>query len=127
MIALAHEFGISPVAIAIIIGPIASELPEKLTAFITIMRDGKLAEISVCNFVGSKVNHTSVLLGSIPIIAFLTGHGSVHGILNPQFMAMILLTFVAGASLARRKLEKWQGIVFLGMYSIPVYVALIAT
>ncbi len=123
MISLARYFGISPVTIAIIIGPIASELPEKLTAFITVMRNAKLAEISVANFIGSKVNHNSVLLGTMPIVAYITGNGSVVGVISPQFTAMTLLTFIAGISVARRKLEKWQGFFFTALYAVPVYIA----
>jgi cation:H+ antiporter len=73
MIKVAGALGISPVTVAIILGPLASEIPEKITAYITVIRNGKLAEISVCNFIGSKVNHNSLLLGTIPLIALLQG------------------------------------------------------
>ncbi len=123
MISLARSFGISPVTIAIVVGPIASELPEKLTAFLTVMRNAKLAEISVANFIGSKVNHNSVLLGTMPIIAYATGNGSVTGVISPQFTAMTLLTFIAGISVARRRLERWQGFFFTALYAVPLYIA----
>jgi cation:H+ antiporter len=123
MISLALAIGVSPVAIAIIIGPLASELPEKLTAFLTVMRNAKLAEISVANFIGSKVNHNSVLLGTMPIIAYATGNGSVTGVISPQFTAMTLLTFIAGISVARRRLERWQGFFFTALYAVPLYIA----
>lgn len=126
MIALSHQWGISPVAMAIVVGPIASELPEKLTAFMTVMRDGRLAEISVCNFIGSKVNHNSLLLGMLPLIAFYKGEGAVLGVVTPAFLAMTLLTLLAGASIARRRLERWQGWLFFALYAVPIYVALLA-
>ncbi|MBI2166736.1 MAG: sodium:calcium antiporter [Candidatus Omnitrophica bacterium] len=123
MIEIAHEFGISPVTIAVVLGPLASEMPEKLTAFITVMRDAKLAEISICNFIGSKVNHNSLLLGTLPIIAAFQGQAGVGGILSPSFVLMTLLTVIATLSLARRKLQRWEGFVFLLFYFVVIWEA----
>lgn len=120
MIEIAYLLRISPVTIAVILGPLASEMPEKLTAFITVVRDAKLAEISICNFIGSKVNHNSLLLGTLPIVAVLQGQGSVSGILTPSFILMTLLTIFATLSLARRKLQRWEGFVFLALYVLVV-------
>ena len=125
LLELARELEISPVAIAIILGPLASEMPEKLTAFITVMRNAKLAEISVCNFIGSKVNHNSLLLALVPFIAFTQGN-SVQGVVTVQFTTMTLLTFVAGISLIRRKLILWQGLFFTSLFSVLVFVAWLA-
>lgn len=116
MIEIAHMLHIAPIAIAIVLSPIASEMPEKLTAFLTVHRDGRLAEISVCNFIGSKINHNSLLLGMLPLIAFFNNDGFVEGVLNPPFMMMTILTVFAGISLARRKLSPWQGYVFLLLF-----------
>jgi cation:H+ antiporter len=123
MIEIAHGLGIHPIAIAIILSPIASELPEKLTAFLTVRRDGKLAEISVCNFIGSKINHNSLLVGMIPIVSYATGHGFVSNILNGPFMMMTFLTVFAGLSVATRRLPRWKGYVFTGLFIIPVIMA----
>lgn len=123
MIEVAHLLGISPVPIAVILGPLASEMPEKMTAFITVRRDAKLAEISICNFIGSKVNHNSLLLGTLPLIAFIQGKGSVPAVLTPSFILMTVLTFVATLSLSRRRLAKWQGFVFVGLYLLVVFEA----
>jgi cation:H+ antiporter len=116
MIKVAEHYNISPVTIAIILGPLASEMPEKVTAYITVIRDGKLAEISVCNFIGSKVNHNSLLLGTMPIIALLQGRAGVPGIISLPFIIMTALTVVATVSLSRRRLERWEGVVFTLLY-----------
>ena len=121
MIALAKVLGVSPMTIAIILGPLASEMPEKITAYITVIRDGRLAEISVCNFIGSKVNHNSLLLGTMPIIAVLQGHSGVGGIINLPFIIMTALTVVATLSLSRRRLERWEGVVFVLLYGLVVW------
>ena len=123
MIEISHQFGISPVTIAVVLGPLASEMPEKLTAFITVVRDAKLAEISICNFIGSKVNHNSLLLGTLPIIAVFQGKAGVEGILSPSFILMTILTVIATLSLARRKLQRWEGFVFLALYFVVIWEA----
>jgi cation:H+ antiporter len=121
MVALARQLDVNPVTIFIILGPLASEMPEKITAYITVIRNGKLAEISVCNFIGSKVNHNSLLLGTIPIIALLQGRAGVPGIIGLPFIIMTSLTVVATLSLSRRRLERWEGVMFTLLYVLVVW------
>ena len=121
MVALAEQLGVNPVTICIILGPLASEMPEKITAYITVIRDGKLAEISVCNFIGSKVNHNSLLLGTMPIIALLQGRSGVPGIISLPFIIMTALTVVATVSLSRRRLERWEGVMFMLLYASVIW------
>ncbi len=123
MIELAHYMGISPVTIAIVLGPLASEMPEKMTAYITVIRSGKLAEISICNFIGSKINHNSLLFGIIPFIALVNGHASVGPILTIPFYFMNAVTLYGAISLMRRKLNFLQGIVFMALYGVLLWVS----
>lgn len=123
MIRIAELVGISPISIAIVISPIASELPEKITAYLTVMRNGKLAEISICNFMGSKVNHNSLLLAVMPLVGAFIGKHNIPGIVGMPFVMMTILTVIATLSLARRKLEHWQGWFFLGFYIVVIYIA----
>ena len=125
MIEVAHRVGLSPVTIAVVLGPIASEMPEKMAAYLTVRRDAKLAEISVCNFIGSKVNHNSLLLGALPIISVLRGGGQVEGVLTGSFILMTVLTVIATLSLASRKLRRWEGIMFLILYLVVVSEAIL--
>jgi len=124
MVDLAEALGVHPLAIAVILSPIASEMPEKLTAFLTVHRDGNLAEISVCNFIGSKVNHNSLLLAMMPFVAFLYGReGFITGIAVPAFWMMTGLTLIAAASLSLGRLRHWQGWVFLALFAVQVGIA----
>lgn len=113
---IADAIGVSAMAVAIVLSPIASELPEKITAYLTVMRDGKNAEISVCNFMGSKVNHNSLLLAVLPFVAVAYAHKPVTGVIGAPFTIMTVLTLFAAVSLARRRLERWQGWVFVALY-----------
>jgi len=121
MLEVARALGVSPMTVAIILGPLASEMPEKITAYITVIRDGRLAEISVCNFIGSKVNHNSLLLGTMPIVAVLQGQSGVAGIVSLPFIIMTALTVVATLSLSRRRLERWEGVAFALLYLLVVW------
>ena len=116
MLHIAKWIGISPVAVAIVISPIASELPEKMTAYLTVMRDGRLAEISICNFIGSKVNHNSLLLAVLPFVMVYRGGNNVPGIIGVPFIVMTALTIFASISLSRRKLKRRDGWIFLSLY-----------
>lgn len=120
MSVLAEAFGISTMAISIILSPLASEMPEKITAYITVIRNGRLAEISVCNFIGSKINHNSLLLALLPIVAFAKHETAVSGIISLPFVLMTALTVFAAASIARRKLARSQGVVFVVLYGLVI-------
>jgi cation:H+ antiporter len=124
MVGLARQFGVSPMAIAIVLSPVASEMPEKMTAYLTVIRDGRLAEISVANFMGSKVNHNSLLLALMPVAAWLHGRGQVNGVVSVPFLVMTILTFFAGFNLMRRRLSRTAGWVFLGLYALIIFAAL---
>jgi cation:H+ antiporter len=121
MLEVAKLLGVSPMTIAIILGPLASEMPEKITAYMTVIRNGRLAEISVCNFIGSKINHNSLLLGTMPIVAVLQGQSGVGGIVSLPFITMTALTVVATLSLSRRRLERWQGVAFALLYLLVIW------
>jgi len=68
-----------------------------------------------------KKNHNSLLLGTLPIIAVLQGRTNVPGIINLPFIVMTSLTMVATLSLARRRLDRWQGVVFVLLYGLVIW------
>jgi len=122
---LAVRLAVPPLAVAVILSPMASEMPEKLTAFLTVRRNGALAEISICNFIGSKVNHNSLLLAMMPFVASLHGQGGFFPhIVVPAFWMMTGLTLVAAASLGRGRLRYWQGWFFASLFLLQIAVAM---
>lgn len=123
MIKVAHGLNVPPVLIAVVLGPIASEMPEKLTAYMVVLKNGANAELAVCNFLGSKVNHNSLLLAVIPFVAAMHAHPVVTGLKSPMFLAMTLLTVFVGAMIVRGKLEKWQGAVLTFSYAAVMILA----
>ena len=124
MVSLAKVLNVPALAIAVVLSPIASEMPEKLTAFLTVRRRGSLAEISVCNFIGSVVNHNSLLLAMLPFVSLVAGHGAfVPGVVVPAFWMMTCLTLIGSFSLSLGKLRHWQGWLFAGLYLVLIIVA----
>ncbi len=122
MIRLAELLNVNPMVVALILSPIASEMPEKMTAYLTVMRDGSLAEISVANFIGSEVNHNSLLLAVMAITAAACGRGAISEVISPAFITMTTLTVFAGINLLRRKLTRNAGWAFLALYGIAMLV-----
>lgn len=116
MIHLAKAMHVSPVVIAIILGPIASEMPEKMTAYITVWRNGGLAQLSICNFIGSKVNHNSLLLAVIPFVAVMHGMNKVQGLMSGMFLVMTVLTVLVSVMLAKGRIYRWHGGVLVVCY-----------
>ena len=128
MIATAHLLNVSPMAVAIIVSPIASEMPEKITAYLTVRRDGRLAEISIANFMGSKVNHNSLLLAVLVFVSLASGQGEVKNVITyplyfSPFVIMTVLTVFAGINLMQRRLTRRAGWTFLLMYALIIYAA----
>ena len=124
MIHLAKAINVSPVVIAIVLGPIASEMPEKMTAYITVWRNGSLAQLSICNFIGSKVNHNSLLLAVIPAVAFAKGDGKVIGLMSAMFIVMSGLTVLVSGMLARGRIYRWHGGFLVACYVGAMMLAL---
>lgn len=123
MIHLAQAINVSPVVIAIVLGPLASEMPEKLTAYLVVLRNGHNAELSVANFLGSKVNHNSLLLAVMPFVAHFKGHDSVSGLMSINFIIMTCLTVVVSGLLVKGRLQSWQGWLLILAYVGAMIVA----
>ena len=123
MIRIAKLMRISPVVVAIILGPLASEMPEKLTAYMVVLKNGANAELSICNFLGSKVNHNSLLLAVMPFVAHFKGHDIVRNLMSVNLVVMTVLTVVVSVLLARGRLRKQQGIWLIAAYVAAMIVA----
>ena len=123
MMALAGLMHVSPAVIAIVLGPFASEMPEKLTAYMIVMKNGAHAELAVCIFLGSKVNHNSLLLAVMPFVAHFKNHDAVTGIMSPMFMIMTGFTVVVSALIVRGRLQKWEGWMLVAAYITTMYIA----
>lgn len=115
--------GIPALVLALIISPIASELPEKISAFSLSMKSLKGAEVAVANFIGSKVQASTLLFGGMIIYKYiLTGSEFVIGENFIQLMLAVLTTLV-GVWISydlRLKLKEGALVVFLYVVSVTL-------
>ncbi len=88
-----------------------------------VLKNGHNAELSICNFIGSKVNHNSLLLAVMPFVAHFKGHDVVSNLMSPMFVMMTVLTVIVSGLLARGKLRQWQGICLVAAYILAMTLA----
>ena len=119
---LSTELGISVLFLALVVSPFASELPEKLSAFRLAYNDISGAEISIANFVGSKVQAGTLLFGLMIIWKYIL-FGSAFLISSDNFIQLLIAIFttIVGFYITYDlKLLKKEGIFVLVLYVIAI-------
>ncbi|MBE44169.1 MAG: hypothetical protein CMO16_03170 [Thaumarchaeota archaeon] len=118
------DFGISVAILAIIISPIAGEMPEKISMMILARKGAAGTSIAVANVLGSKILNNSLLL-AVAIFGAMMYHGftteiPVTNILWYQMIIVTVITIVALIPLLRNKLDMRSGILLLSLYIIGI-------
>jgi len=120
---LSHEIGVSALVLALVISPLASEMPEKISAFILTTKDIKGAEMSIANFIGSKVQNNTLLFGLMIILA-----SSVMGVpivdTTKDFLLLLVMTLttIVGVKLTYDlKLHPREGLYAVILYIIAIF------
>ncbi|MCL6630980.1 MAG: hypothetical protein K6U00_15400, partial [Armatimonadetes bacterium] len=81
------------------------------------------AQLSICNFIGSKVNHNSLLLAVISFVAVAHGTWKVHGLMSGMFVLMTLFTVIVSAMLVRGRIYRWHGAFLVAGYILAMVLA----
>jgi cation:H+ antiporter len=121
---LAIESGISVVVLAIIIAPIAGEMPEKISMMILARKGAAGASIAVANVLGSKILNNTLLL-AIAIFGAMSFRGITERIPNTplleyQMILVTVITLIAIVPILRNKLGLRTGILLLVLYAIGI-------
>ena len=121
---LAIESGISIVVLAIIIAPIAGEMPEKISMMILARKGATGASIAVANVLGSKILNNTLLL-AIAVFAAMSFRGLTERIPNTplleyQMILVTVITLVAIIPILKNKLGLKSGIVLLILYVVGI-------
>lgn len=121
---LATDAGVSVVMLAIIISPIAGEMPEKISMILLARKGSKGASIAVANVLGSKIVNNTLLL-AVAIFAAIAykGFGTVipnTSLLENQMILVTVITIVALIPMFRNKLDLRSGILLLALYVIGI-------
>jgi cation:H+ antiporter len=114
-VTIARDLGLSEFLIASTIIAAGTSLPELITSIVAAVR-GKV-DLAIGNIVGSNIFNIFLIMGIISIVSPLE---VPKGILL-DFLVMItatLLLFFFMFSGKRHKIDRWEGIVFLLLYTV---------
>lgn len=112
---IAQKFGISERIIGLTIVAIGTSLPELATSVIAAKK--RNVDLAIGNIVGSNIFNTFFILGISAIIYPIRILSEVNLDFFVNIIASILL-FVFIFTGKGRKLERWEGIIFLLIYSV---------
>lgn len=113
IIALAVAAGVSTFFMVQWIAPLLSEFPEKISAFYWAKKIDS-APMALMNMASSAINESTLLVGLMPVVFFLSTGGDVSIHLDAYQRVEILLTLTAGlmgaALLADGRLAWWEAV-----------------
>ena len=120
----ALDTGTSVVILAVIISPIAGEMPEKIALMILARKGAAGASIAVANVLGSKILNNTLLL-AVAVFGAMTYHGffaeiEATPILWYQMILVTVITIVALVPMLRNKFDLRSGILLLALYIIGI-------
>ncbi len=117
---VATEIGVSPVVLAVIISPIAGEMPEKLSMVVLARKGEKGTNIAVANVLGSKILNNTLLLAVAVFGAMAYGGFSYRRaptpLLTDQMILVTSVTILALLPMLRRSIGRRTGALLLAMY-----------
>ena len=120
----AIDTGISVVILAVIISPIAGEMPEKISLMILARKGAAGVSIAVANVLGSKILNNTLLL-AVAVFGAMAYHGffadiQATSILWYQMILVTTITVIAMVPMLRNKLDLRSGILLLALYIIGI-------
>lgn len=125
-----EDIGVSTMVLAVIISPIAGEMPEKISMMILARKGAAGAAIAIANVLGSKILNNSLLLG-VAVIAAMYHGGFFTTIQNSellwfQMMLATSITVVALIPLFRRYIGIRVGAFLLALYILSIAIQFFA-
>ena len=121
---VALDSGVSVVVLAVIISPIAGEMPEKISMIFLARKGAHGASIAVANVLGSKILNNTLLL-AVAVFAAMSYKGFSTKIpntslLEDQMILVTVITIIALIPMFRNKLGLKSGIMLLILYGIGI-------
>jgi len=110
---LAQSFGISERIIAITIMSIGTSLPELATSVIAARK--KNVDIAIGNIVGSNIFNVFLILGLSAVInpVFIQQISNFDMLVNIAASVLLFIFIFTGKG---RRLDRWEGAIFIGLY-----------
>ncbi len=118
------DLGVSVVILAVIVSPIAGEMPEKISMIFLARKGANGASIAVANVLGSKILNNTLLL-SVAIFAAMSYQGFNTKIPNTpllenQMILVTAITIIALIPMFKNKLGLKSGVMLLVLYAIGI-------
>ncbi|MDH2907790.1 MAG: hypothetical protein PXX83_06840 [Candidatus Nitrosotalea sp.] len=118
------DLGVSVVILAVIVSPIAGEMPEKISMILLARKGASGASIAVANVLGSKILNNTLLL-SVAIFAAMSYQGFAAKIPNTpllenQMILVTAITIIALIPMFKNKLGLKSGIMLLVLYAAGI-------
>jgi cation:H+ antiporter len=114
-IKIAHVFGVSEKLIGLTIVSVGTSLPELVTSAVAAYK--RRSDIAIGNIIGSNIFNIYLVLGISAVINPI----NYNVAFNPDISVYIgatLVLFLAMFSGGKRKLDRWEAAIMLGMYII---------
>ena len=115
---ITQKFNVSTKLISLTIVAVGTSLPELATSVVAALK--KNPEIAIGNIVGSNIFNVFFILGVTAILKPVPFQSSVNFDLGVVIFASLLL-FIFMFTGSRRKLDRWEGILFIGCYAGYIY------
>jgi cation:H+ antiporter len=120
------EVGISVIILAVMISPLAGEMPEKISMMILARKGAAGASIAVANVLGSKILNNTLLLavavfGAMYHGGFLTNI-ELTTVLAYQMILVTAVTIIALVPLFKKEIGLKVGILLAALYAISLVV-----
>jgi cation:H+ antiporter len=120
------EVGVSVIILAVIISPIAGEMPEKISMMLLARKGAAGASIAVANVLGSKILNNTLLLAVAVFGAMYHGGFYATIALNPILeYQMILVTAVTIGALImmfKKEIGLKVGIILAALYVVSLFI-----
>jgi cation:H+ antiporter len=120
------ESGVSVIVLAIIISPIAGEMPEKISMILLARKGAAGASIAVANVLGSKILNNTLLLAVAVFGAMYHGGFFANIDANPlleyQMILVTAVTIGAVAMMFKKEIGLKIGIILAIMYAVSLII-----
>ena len=120
------EIGISAIVLAVIISPIAGEMPEKISMMILARKGAAGASIAIANVLGSKILNNTLLL-AVAVFGAMFHAGfyttiELTTVLLYQVILVTVVTIIALVPLFKKEIGLKVGILLASMYLISLFI-----
>jgi cation:H+ antiporter len=121
------EIGVSAIILAVVISPIAGEMPEKISMMILARKGAHGASIAIANVLGSKILNNTLLL-AVAVFGAMFHAGffakiELTPILSFQVILVTVVTIIALVPMfIKKEIGLKVGMLLLGMYIISLFI-----